>query len=58
MQQQDDRAVRRAFVDEARSGAGTLYRVRIGPIADVNEYDSIVRQLQRLGINDTHLVTD
>jgi rare lipoprotein A len=53
-----DSGIGRAFVDEARSGSGTLYRVRIGPIADVNEYDSIVRQLQRLGINDTHLVTD
>jgi rare lipoprotein A len=47
-----------AFVHEDRSGSGTLYRVRIGPIADASQYDSIVRQLQRMGINDTHLVTD
>jgi hypothetical protein len=32
--------------------------VRIGPIANVSEYDSIVEQLQRLGISETHLVTE
>ena len=53
-----DRGIGPAFVHEDKSGSGTLYRVRIGPIANVNEYDSIVRQLQRMGINDTHLVTN
>ncbi len=36
----------------------TLYRVRIGPIADVIQYDSIVEELQRLGITETHLITE
>ena len=47
-----------AFVHEDAAGSGALYRVRIGPIADVTQYDSIVEQLQRLGISETHLVTE
>lgn len=47
-----------AFVHEDRSTSPTLYRVRIGPIADVTQYDSIVAQLQKLGITETHLVTE
>ncbi|MDX1403462.1 MAG: septal ring lytic transglycosylase RlpA family protein [Woeseiaceae bacterium] len=45
-----------AFVHLDQSSA--LYRVRIGPIADVLQYDSIVERLQNVGISDTHLVTD
>jgi peptidoglycan lytic transglycosylase len=47
-----------AFVDKDNSASPTIYRVRIGPIADVNQYDSIVEELQRLGVRDTHLVTE
>ena len=47
-----------AFVHEDRSSSQTLYRVRIGPIANVVQYDSIVEELQRLGITETHLVTE
>lgn len=47
-----------AFVHEDAAASGALYRVRIGPIADVTQYDSIVEQLQRLGISETHLVTE
>ncbi len=47
-----------AFVHEDNARAPALYRVRIGPIASVTEYDSIVAQLQRLGISETHLVTE
>lgn len=36
----------------------TLYRVRIGPIAEVVEYDRIVAALERLGINDPYLVPE
>ena len=45
-------------VYEDKSASSTLYRVRIGPIADVVQYDSIVEELQRLGITETHLVTE
>lgn len=47
-----------AFVHEDLAGSPALYRVRIGPIADVTEYDSIVARLQTLGISETHLVTE
>jgi rare lipoprotein A len=44
-------------VYEDKSTSPSLYRVRIGPIADVIQYDSIVEELQRLGIRESHLVT-
>ena len=47
-----------AFVHEDKSASQTLYRVRIGPIANVSQYDSIVARLQRIGITDSHLVTE
>ena len=48
----------RAFVHEDRSRTPSLFRVRIGPIASVSEYDSIVAKLQTIGISETHLVAD
>jgi len=53
-----DSGVGPAFVHEDAAGPKALYRVRIGPIADVTQYDSIVEQLARLGISETHLVTE
>lgn len=50
--------VRPAFVHEDTTRNPALYRVRIGPIADVVEYDTIVQQLQQLGISETHLVSE
>ena len=47
-----------AFVHQDKDSSPRLYRVRIGPVADVLEYDSIVAKLQRLGITETHLVTE
>ncbi|MEX2125634.1 MAG: septal ring lytic transglycosylase RlpA family protein [Woeseia sp.] len=47
-----------AFVHEDAAQSPALYRVRIGPIANVTQYDSIVEQLQRLGISETHLVAE
>lgn len=47
-----------AFVHEDAAEKPVLYRVRIGPIADATEYDSIVARLSRLGIDETHLVTE
>ncbi len=42
------------FADRATSPP--LYRVRIGPIAGVDEYDSIVDRLEAIGIDDPYLV--
>jgi rare lipoprotein A len=53
-----DLGLDRAFVYEDRSTSPALYRVRIGPIGDVVQYDSIVERLQHVGISDTHLVTE
>ena len=47
-----------AFVLEDNSQSPALYRVRIGPIVDVVQYDSLVARLQNLGISETHLVTE
>ena len=53
-----DNGFSQAFVHKDESQNPTLFRVRIGPIADVNQYDAVVKRLQRIGINETHLVTD
>jgi rare lipoprotein A len=53
-----DGGVGPAFVDEDATASPALYRVRIGPIADVGQYDSIVLRLQDLGIQDMHLVRE
>jgi rare lipoprotein A len=53
-----DGGVGPAFVHEDTAQSPALYRVRIGPIADAVQYDSIVLRLQHLGISETHLVTE
>jgi len=46
------------FVYEDRSTDSPLYRVRIGPIADVIQYDILVEELEALGITDPYLITE
>jgi len=53
-----DVGIDEAFVQADSSASPALYRVRIGPIADVGQYDSIVERLLGLGISETHLVTE
>ena len=36
----------------------TLYRVHIGPIADVVQFDVLVEELETLGISDPYLITE
>ena len=36
----------------------TMYRVRIGPIADVPEFDRVVAALERAGVNDARLALE
>jgi len=43
------------FADEAATPP--MYRVRIGPIGDVDDYDALVLKLEALGITDPYLVT-
>jgi peptidoglycan lytic transglycosylase len=47
-----------AFVVEDTSSTPALYRVRIGPIREVLQYDILVEELQNIGIGDPYLVTD
>ena len=35
-----------------------LYRVRIGPIREIAQYDALVEELEHMGIGDPYLVTD
>ncbi len=45
------------FIDADTGANPTLYRVRIGPIAGVAEYDVLVDHLASLGIDDPYLVS-
>ena len=46
------------FVRESQSGGRTLYRVRIGPVADVPAFDRTLKSLESAGVNDAHLAPD
>lgn len=46
------------LIHEDHDSAPALYRVRLGPIDGIEEYDALVRQVAALDIRDTHLVTD
>lgn len=45
-------------IHEDASTGTPLYRVRIGPIADVVQYDILVEELERAGITDPYLITE
>jgi rare lipoprotein A len=45
-------------VHQDENSEPALFRVRIGPIADVVQYDSLVERLKSIGINDSHLVSN
>ena len=45
-------------ISQANVNGQQVYRVRIGPFADVDIADSIVRQLPRYGLYDHHVVID
>lgn len=49
--------IARGFIDADTAADPPLYRVRIGPIAGVAEYDVLVDRLATLGIDDPYLVS-
>lgn len=49
---------RRAFVHADKRQNAPLYRVRIGPIDSVPQYDTLISQLRNIGISETHLISD
>ena len=52
------RSYGKVFVREDQIAGRRMYRVRIGPVPDVAEFDRIVAALERAGINDAHLALD
>ena len=47
-----------AFVIKDKKSSPALYRVRIGPIRDVVQYDILVEELENLGISDPYLINE
>ena len=47
-----------AFVLSPVSGRSALYRVRLGPVTSVADYDQLAARLARLGIPDARLAND
>jgi rare lipoprotein A len=52
------RSYGKVFVREDQLAGRRMYRVRIGPVPDVAEFDRVVAALERAGINDAHLALD
>lgn len=50
--------IKNAFIHEGNSSGTALYRVRIGPVADVVQYDAVVLELDQLGIKDPYIITE
>jgi rare lipoprotein A len=48
----------KVFVRDDEIAGRRMYRVRIGPVPDVAEFDRIVAALERAGIHDAHLALD
>jgi rare lipoprotein A len=48
----------KVFVRDDVIAGRRMYRVRIGPVPDVANFDRVVAALERAGINDAHLALD
>jgi peptidoglycan lytic transglycosylase len=48
----------KVFVRDNEIAGRRMYRVRIGPVPNVAEFDRIVAALERVGVNDAHLALD
>jgi rare lipoprotein A len=47
-----------AFIRRDDHNGRTLYRVRVGPVPSVDEFDRVVAELRGVGVNDARLATD
>ena len=58
-EQLESAGISRVSVNPGTSGDGsvTLYRVQIGPIADVAQFDRMQQQLRQMGIDSARLVS-
>lgn len=52
------RGVQNSFVRRDEVDGRTLYRVRVGPLPSVSEFDRVVSQLKSLGVADARLAAD
>ena len=50
--------VEQAFVRADQVEGKSLYRVRVGPIPSVNEFDRVLARLRSLGLTDAQLAAD
>ena len=48
----------KVFVRDDSIAGRKMYRVRIGPVPDVPNFDRIVAALERAGVRDAHLALD
>lgn len=48
----------KVFVRQDRMDGKPIYRVRVGPVAGVEDFDRIVEQMARIGIADAYLALD
>ena len=48
----------KVFVRDDQIAGRRMYRVRIGPVPNVAEFDRVVAALERAGVNDAHLALD
>jgi rare lipoprotein A len=48
----------KVFVRDNEIAGRRMYRVRIGPVPDVAEFDRVVAALERVGVLDAHLALD
>jgi rare lipoprotein A len=48
----------KVFVRDNEIAGRRMFRVRIGPVPDVAEFDRVVAALERAGVNDAHLALD
>jgi rare lipoprotein A len=46
------------FVRDDQIAGRKMYRVRIGPVSGVPEFDRVIAALERAGVNDAHLALD
>ena len=46
------------FIVSDSGSTGNLHRVRIGPLADIAEYDDLVEGLSLIGLNESRLVVE
>jgi rare lipoprotein A len=58
LHQLQNRGYMHAFIRDDQLKGKTLYRVRIGPINEVAEFDRVISDLKSLGIDNAHLALD